>query len=101
MHFVTNQSVHRIENMLTHMQFNSIEQLNDSRYLRTSSSALPMQNSYHQLHLPVPDDLTCSAYFLTRVDLSDYTVDTLKQIVDRHVSGPKSKGKIIRRQSQC
>jgi hypothetical protein len=34
----------------------------------------------------------CSAYFISRVDLSNYTIQTLKQTIDSVVSGPKSKG---------
>lgn len=84
-------------NMLTNMQFSSIEQLNDSQYFRTP---LPVQNSYHRLHASTLVNSTCSAYFITRVDLNDYTLDTLKQIVDRNVSGPKSKGRTIKQKKE-
>ncbi|CAF0909907.1 unnamed protein product [Rotaria sordida] len=55
-------------------------------------------NGYHQTTIPTPIPLPlspmiqCSAYFIHRLDLDNYTVNTLRQTVDRIVSGPKSKG---------
>ena len=52
-------------------------------------------NNYLQTPIATPVSLSsiqCSAYFIHRVDLDNYTVFTLKQTVDSIVSGRKSKG---------
>ncbi len=83
-----------------------MDQPNDSRYHRSnqSSPALVMTNgiqqypnnySYHYSPItpsPSSSSVQCSAYFISRVDLSNYTIQTLKQTIDSVVSGPKSKG---------
>lgn len=85
-----------------------MEQPTTGKYHRSnrSSPALmhPMDISQHthhhpptnrQDHLPPlsPRSTLCSAYFLTRIDLNNYTIQTLQQAVDNVVSGPKSKGR--------
>jgi len=80
-----------------------MEQSNNSRYYQSnrSSPELAITNgihqhlnnhSYHYHHIPLPPLVQCSAYFISRVDLSNYTLQTLKQTIDNVVSGPKSKG---------
>ncbi|CAF2697048.1 unnamed protein product [Rotaria sp. Silwood2] len=53
-------------------------------------------NGYHQSSfsnsLPLSSPIQCSAYFIHRLDLDNYMVHTLRQTVDRIVSGPRSKG---------
>ncbi|CAF0802291.1 unnamed protein product [Rotaria sp. Silwood1] len=54
------------------------------------------RNGYHQTSistsLPLLSEVQCSAYFIHRLDLDSYAIYTLRQTVDRIVSGPKSKG---------
>lgn len=80
-----------------------MESPNTSKYHRAnrSSPALPNNNvlsqrppthTNRQNPLP-PRSIQCSAYFLSRIDLNDYTIETLQQANDTVVSGPKSKGK--------
>lgn len=71
---------------------------------KRSSSAVPVYNfnnqysddNYHQSNTSILlspfSPIQCSAYFIGRRNLNDYRVQTLKQIVDNVVSGPKSKG---------
>ncbi|CAF2118768.1 unnamed protein product [Rotaria magnacalcarata] len=53
-------------------------------------------SSYHHAPIPTPlpssPSIQCSAYFFHRFDLDNYAVFTLRQTVDRVVTGPKSKG---------
>ncbi|CAF3416862.1 unnamed protein product [Rotaria socialis] len=53
-------------------------------------------SSYHHAPIPTPlpssPSIQCSAYFFHRFDLDNYAVYTLRQTVDRVVTGPKSKG---------
>lgn len=55
----------------------------------------PTHQTNRQNHLPPlsPRLVQCSAYFLSRIDLNNYTIETLQQTIDNVVSGPKSKGK--------
>jgi len=86
-----------------------MEQSNNSKRHRSklSSSSVAIHNgtnryldnnNHHQIHMSMPiqpptsSSRACSAYFITRRNLNDYTIDTLKQTVDSVVSGPKSKG---------
>lgn len=53
------------------------------------------QNGYYQIPITTPAPplpIQCSAYFIHRLDLDNYSVYTLRQTVDRVVTGPKSKG---------
>ena len=73
---------------------------------KRSSSALatlnPYLNHHHHHHhhhhhdetdIPISSSsIQCSAYFISRQNLNDYAVNTLKQTVDRVISGPRSKG---------
>lgn len=61
---------------------------------KRSPALMPIQNdtNYHPADLLPTSPIECSAYFLSRISLNDYAVDTLKQTVDSIVSGPKSKG---------
>ncbi len=94
--------------MLNAMYHHSMEPSNHSKHHRSnrSSPALFMHNgthqqlnnnhNYHQTPIPTPvpllSSIQCSAYFISRVDLNNYTLETLKQTVDSVVSGPRSKG---------
>jgi hypothetical protein len=50
-------------------------------------------SSYHQTpNSTLSPSIPCSAYFLHRLDLADYSIYTLEQTVDSVVSGAKSKG---------
>lgn len=52
-------------------------------HLSASKSNITVNASYHRT--PSPTSNRCSAYFLQRLDLNDYTVSTLKQIVDTNI----------------
>lgn len=51
-----------------------------------------LNDNYHHTDLPISSPIQCSAYFISRLNLNDYTIHTLKQTVDSVVSGPESKG---------
>jgi hypothetical protein len=91
--------------MLNKVHHNSLNNSNHSNHhhhhrSHRSSPALPIHNgtnqyldSHNYLQTPVSlSSIQCSAYFIHRVDLDNYTVFTLKQTVDNIVSGRKSKG---------
>lgn len=58
------------------------------------SSQFSNDNTFHRRSLspPSPTSMHYSAYFISRIDLDDYTEHTLKQTVDNVVSGNKIKG---------
>jgi hypothetical protein len=51
-----------------------------------------LNDNNHHIDLPLSSPIQCSAYFISRLNLKDYTTHTLKQTVDSVVSGPESKG---------
>ena len=65
--------------------------INRKSHLSDSKSNLTVNASYHRT--PSPPSNRCSAYFLQRLDLNNYTVSTLKQIVDTNIpSDSRAKG---------
>ncbi|CAF1617731.1 unnamed protein product [Adineta ricciae] len=58
------------------------------------SSQFSNDNTFHRRSVspPSPTSMHYSAYFISRIDLDDYTEHTLKQTVDNVVAGSKIKG---------